>query len=189
MLLAMANSYAQPVLRTPDLAEAWRTAARLLEVADTSELEVDFDARVRSAEDLEPLMSLLPHADWWADGPGPGSSARGDSPMEHLPVRLSSWGMGPDMAGPLLAAVGASPAAIRWDFSGWPEAPDIGLGTGGTRGAYVTVCVNARDLDLTEPATDHTVFVHVKQVEAERAPWLAAQVGLRVIGELVMAPL
>lgn len=36
--------------------------------------------------------------------------------------------------------------------------------------------------------TDHTVFVHVKQIEAERAPWLAGQVGQQVIGDLVMAP-
>lgn len=41
---------------------------------------------------------------------------------------------------------------------------------------------------VAEPSADHTVFVHVKQVEAERAPWLAAQVGLTVIGDLVMAP-
>ncbi|WUD70692.1 hypothetical protein OG937_02840 [Streptomyces sp. NBC_00510] len=52
----------------------------------------------------------------------------------------------------------------------------------------MTLCVNARDLELEEPATDHTVFVHVKQIEAERAPWLAAQVGLQVIGDLVMTP-
>ncbi|MCP2340930.1 hypothetical protein FHU30_006312 [Actinomadura rupiterrae] len=32
------------------------------------------------------------------------------------------------------------------------------------------------------------MFVHVKQVEAERAPWLADKVGLQVIGELVEAP-
>lgn len=184
----MSNSYAQPVLRTLDLAEALQVAGRLLEIADTRELEVDFDARVCSAQVLEPLMSLLPDAAWWADGSGNGSSDRGDSPSEHLPVWLRSWAMSPDMVGPVLAAVGASPATIRWDFSGWPEAPDIGLDIGGSRGAYVTVCVNVRGLDLTEPAADHTVFVHVKQIEAERVPWLAAQVGLRVIGGLVMAP-
>lgn len=64
----------------------------------------------------------------------------------------------------------------------------MGLGVGGYRGAFVTLCLNSRDLDLEVPATDHTVFVHVKQFEAERAPWLAAQVGLQVIGDLVMAP-
>ncbi|MFI1093939.1 hypothetical protein [Streptomyces sp. NPDC020917] len=48
--------------------------------------------------------------------------------------------------------------------------------------------MNVRDFDLAEPATDHAVFVHVKQVEAERAPGRAACVGLHVIGELVMSP-
>ncbi|MGK5446319.1 hypothetical protein [Streptomyces radiopugnans] len=87
-----------------------------------------------------------------------------------------------------LRAVGDSPATVRWDFNAWSEAPEVGLGVGGARGAFVTLCVHARDLYLEEPAADHTVFVHVKQIEAERAPWLAAQVGLRVIGGLVMAP-
>jgi len=49
------------------------------------------------------------------------------------------------------------------------------------------LCVHARDLDLEELALDHTVFVHVSQVEVERAPWPAAKVGLRVIGDLVRA--
>jgi hypothetical protein len=52
----------------------------------------------------------------------------------------------------------------------------------------VTLCMHVRDLELEEPAPDHTVFVHVKEIEAERAPWLAAQVGLSVIGDLEMAP-
>ncbi|WP_225099645.1 hypothetical protein [Streptomyces sp. CoH27] len=48
---------------------------------------------------------------------------------------------------------------------------------------------NTPDLAVpTEPAPDHTLFVHVEQVEAARAPWPAAQVGQRVIGDLVTAP-
>ncbi|SCF72628.1 hypothetical protein GA0115259_101622 [Streptomyces sp. MnatMP-M17] len=97
--------------------------------------------------------------------------------------------MDPEAVDCFLAAAGDVPAMVRWDFDGWPAAPEIGLGPGGTRGAYVTVCVNARDLYLEEPATDHTVYVHVKQIEAHRAAWLAAQVGLEVIGELHMARL
>ncbi|MBQ0985021.1 hypothetical protein KBZ10_10935 [Streptomyces sp. F63] len=184
----MSNSYAQPILRTTDLARARQVVGQLLGIADTNELEVDFEARVFSARALTPLRELLPDPDWWSEGGGDTSSDQGGAASAHLPVRLQSWSMSPDSVEPLLKAVGESPATVRWDFSGWPEAPDVGLGTGGSRGAYVTLCVNARDLDLTEPATDHSVFVHVKQVEAERAPWLAAQAGLRVIGDLVMAP-
>ena len=186
----MSNSYAQPVLRTTDLAEALRAAGRLLDLADTRELEVDFEARVSTPLELERLSGVMPNADWWAYGADRhGSSDKGDAPAEWLPIYLSRWCMAPETVEAFVAAAGNVPAMVRWDFSGWPEAPEVGLGCGGTRGAYVTVCVNARDFYLDEPATDHTVFVHVKQVEAQRAPWLAAQVGLKVIGELEMARL
>ncbi|MFI7504002.1 hypothetical protein ACIBVL_37085 [Streptomyces sp. NPDC049687] len=186
----MANSYAQAVLTTPDLDEALRVAERLLDLADTRHLEVDFAARVSTTHELERLTAVMPDADWWSHEPGrDGSSRKGDSPSEWLPIFMSRWCMAPETVTAFLAAAGSAPAMVRWDFDGWPEAPEVGLGIGGTRGAYVTVCVNARDLDLEEPAPDHTVYVHVKQVEAQRAPWLAAQVGLQVIGELQMAPL
>ncbi|WP_427919233.1 hypothetical protein [Streptomyces sp. cg40] len=175
----MSNSYAQPVLRTTDLSAALRVAERLLAIADLRDLEVDLEARVSSADVLAALLKLIPGAERWAEG---------DDPAAHLPVRLRGWAMPPDAVEPFLRAVGESPASVRWDFNAWPEAPEAGLGVGGTRGAFVTLCVNVRDLELEEPAPDHTVFVHVKQIEAERAPWLAAQVGLGVIGELVMAP-
>ncbi|MFI5569314.1 hypothetical protein ACIA6T_18595 [Streptomyces sp. NPDC051740] len=99
---------------------------------------------------------------------------------DHLIVRIPPAGT--------WCLVGDSPATVRWDFTGWPEAPEAGLGAGGARGAFVTLCTHVRDLELEEPSTDHTVFVHVKQAEAERAPWLAAQAGLTVIGGLEMAP-
>ncbi|WP_433395602.1 hypothetical protein [Streptomyces sp. CA-146814] len=184
----MSNSYAQPVLRTGDLSEGLRSVERLLGIADLQDLEVDFEVLVSSAHVLTPLLKLFPDAEWWAEGGRGGSSAKGDEPSTHLPVRLRSWAPSPEAVGPFLGARGDSPATVRWDFMGWPAAPEVGLGCGGARGAFVTLCVNAHDLELDEPAPDHTVFVHVKQVEAERAPWLAAQVGLRVIGDLVMAP-
>lgn len=184
----MSNSFAQPILRTRELADAVRVVERLLAIADTSELEVDFEAQVFSEAALTPLLDVLPDVEWWSMRDEGVPSGESSDPSAHLPVWVRSWCMAPEVTGALLAAVGESPAAVRWDFTGWPEAPEIGLGIGGTRGAFVTLCVNARDLDLTEPATDHTVFVHVKQVEAERAPWLAARVGLHVIGDLVMSP-
>ncbi len=184
----MSHSYAQPILRTADPAAAMRVVQRLLAIADTSELEVDFEARVSSAPTMAALMGLLRDTDWWAEEDRKGSSEAGDDPLAHLPVRMLRWALPPAFVDPLVQATGRAPATVRWDFSGWPEAPEVGLGAGGCRGAFVTLCLNCRDLDLEVPATDHTVFVHVKQVEAERAPWLAARVGLQVIGELVMSP-
>ncbi|MFB7326092.1 hypothetical protein [Streptomyces sp. NPDC056190] len=186
----MANSYAQPILRTGDLAEALRVARQLLEVADTSTIEVDLEAVARTPRELDGLLEQMPEAEWWAYGPDrSGSSDDGDLPSDHLPVFLRDWSRPVHAVEVFLSAAGSAPAMVRWDFDGWPAAPEVGLGPGGTRGAYVTLAANARDLDLETPAGVHTVFVHVKQIEAERAPWLAAQVGLRVIGELVMAPL
>lgn len=186
----MANSYAQPILRTTSTAEALDVVRLLLDLADTTDLSVDFDARVSEAPVLDALLELLPDADWWTEmqSGGDASSDAGDDLHGHLPVRVTKWGLAPDTVDRLIAASARNPASIRWDFWAWPEAPETGLDRGGSRGAYVTLCLNAKDIDLFEPAADHTLFVHVKQVEAERAPWLAAQVGLRVIGELVMAP-
>ncbi|MEU6702133.1 hypothetical protein [Streptomyces wuyuanensis] len=186
----MANSYAQPILRTADLGEALRVVRQLLELADTGGLEADLEAVARTPRELERLAEVVPGADWWADGSGrPGTSREGGAAADHLPVFLSAWCRPTHLAEPFLAAAGSAPAMVRWDFNGWPAAPDIGLDRGGPRGAYITLVAHASDLELDEPADAHTVFVHVKQVEAERAPWLAAQVGLQVIGELVMAPL
>ncbi|WP_307035929.1 hypothetical protein [Streptomyces canus] len=184
----MSNSYAQPILRTADLSEGFRTVERLLGIADLGDLEVDFDVRISSTRSLSAVLAVLPDAEWWAEGGRGGSSERMDDPSAFLPIRLRGWAGAPGTVKPFLQAVGDSPATVRWDFNAWPEAPEVDLGVGGTRGAFVTLCVHARDLDLEEPAADYTVFVHVTQVEAERAPWLAAQVGLRVIGDSVMAP-
>ncbi|MDH2410698.1 hypothetical protein ACG5V6_09665 [Streptomyces chitinivorans] len=189
----MANSYAQPILRTGSLDEALRAARRLLELADTSTIEVDCEAIARTPRELDGLLAQIPEADWWPYGPGrpgrSGSSRDGDRPADHLPVFLSDWCRPVHTAEVFLAAAGSAPAMVRWDLTGWPAAPEIELGPGGTRGAYVTLTAHARDLYLEEPAGVHTVFVHVAQAEADRAPWLAAQVGLRVIGGPAMAPL
>lgn len=194
----MSNSYAQAVLRTPDLDEALRASHRLLALAETSGMDVTFLAVVRTPQALQQLDEILTDIHWWsvtpsalpegAAGAGPrASSYNSGDPAGHLPVFLKSFGQPPQIVDAFLAAAGDSPSVVCWDFNRWPQAPEIGLGFGGERGAYVSLCVNARDLYLDEPAQDHTLYVHVKQHEAERAPWLAAQVGLQVFGELVMA--
>ncbi|MFE1925910.1 hypothetical protein ACFW91_25480 [Streptomyces asoensis] len=184
----MSNSYAQPILRTADLSEALHVVKRLLDLADLEDLEIDFDGFVFSADVLTPLLELIPHSQWYAAGDTGGSSEKGDDPAAHFPVRFRAFAEEPEVVGPFLDVIGDSLATVRWDFMGWPEAPEVGLDVGGARGAFVTLGVNVRDLDLEEPSADYTVWVHVKYVEAERAPWLAAKVGLSVIGDLVMAP-
>ncbi|MGW0903345.1 hypothetical protein [Streptomyces sp. NPDC002853] len=186
----MSNSYAQPILRTPDLAEGLRVVERLLAIAELGDISVDLDVRIFSEQTLAPLLELLPGAQRLPESDLVDSTATGGELSAHLPMRLREWGMPLQVVQPFLRAVDDNPATVRWDFAGWPPAPEVGLDVGGTRGAFITLCANARDLDLDfeRPGTDHTLFVHVKQIEAHRAPWLAAQVGLSVIGDLVMAP-
>ncbi|MDR3080136.1 MAG: hypothetical protein LBV60_04280, partial [Streptomyces sp.] len=61
----MSNSYAQPILRTADLSEGLRVVQSLLEIADLSALEVDFDTRISSPRSLSGVLTLLPDAEWW----------------------------------------------------------------------------------------------------------------------------
>ncbi|MGR4880637.1 hypothetical protein ACIPUC_14590 [Streptomyces sp. LARHCF249] len=184
----MSNSYGQAVLRTPDLEEALRAVHQLLALADTSGMDVTFLARVHTPQALERVGKILTEMSWWSEGADRSAPFDdSDNPAEHLPVLVKSFCLSPDAVEELLAAVGGGGSVVCWDFSSWPEAPEVGLGPGGERGAYVSLCVNARDLYLDEPSEDHTVYAHVKQHEAERAPWLAAQIGLQVFGELVMA--
>lgn len=180
MLHAVSNSYAQPILRTDDLTEALRTIADLVGIAHKHWLVVDFDVRVDSDRVLASLRAVMPDAECWSIDEGLRSSG--------LPVWLRSWGLPPEVVEAVLTAAGDIPLTIRWDFSGWPAAPDIGLDSGGPRGAFVTLCSHTADLDLTEPASDYVVYVHVKQRAAARDPWLASRVGRQVIGDLVMAP-
>ncbi|WP_329027877.1 MULTISPECIES: hypothetical protein [unclassified Streptomyces] len=184
----MSNSYALPILRTADLSEALRAVDGLLGIADLTGLEIDYEALISSPATLERLLGLLPRATWYAKGDEDASKEAGDDPAAHLPIRWSAWAESPETVPGFLAALNGTPATVRWDFMGWPPAPEVGLGYGGTRGAFVTLCVNVHDLELKTPAADHMVYVHVKQIEAERAPWLAEQVGLRVIGDMVEAP-
>ncbi|WLQ37975.1 hypothetical protein P8A18_33025 [Streptomyces castrisilvae] len=184
----MSNSYALPILRTSDLAEAVRVVEVLLEIADLRDLEVDYEAAVSSPNTLKMLLELLPYARWYArDGEITSSQASDESSM-HLPLRLRALAEPPETVHGFTATLNGTPATVRWDFMGWPAAPEIGMDIGGARGAFVTLCINLHDLELEEPASDHTVYVHVKYFETQRAHWLAEQVGLQVIGDGVEAP-
>lgn len=185
----MSNSYAHPVLRTTDLDEALDVVEQLLALGDTSQLEVDFDADITSPDALRLLLTLLPDADWWGRDPAVASNTTGASPYDNLPLHLRRWSVPTEFVTPFLSALGTESAAIRWDFNGWPAAPSVGLAPAGTRSAFLTLSVNSRDIHLDEPSPDHTVHVHVSGFQPERASWLAAQVGLQLLGAPAMSEL
>ncbi|WP_330306852.1 MULTISPECIES: hypothetical protein [unclassified Streptomyces] len=187
----MSNSRAAAVLTTPDLTEALRAIRTLLDIADLHHSEVDFEAVIHSPEVLTRVRHVLPDLEWWAKaGKQHGSSEAGDDPAACLPVRVNDWCHPLDVAEPFIAALGPSPAAIRWDLNAWPEVPEAGLEYISQKYAYLTLALNSRDIYQDEPSTDHTVYVHVpSDDDTARIEWLAAQVGGRFTGRIEIAPL
>lgn len=182
----MSNSYAQAVLRTADTSEALAIVGHLLGISDTSELEVDFEFKVDEVVP-ESMKALLPGLEWWSEADeGPTSP---DGRPSARPLRARVWSESPDKIGEFLDFTGGGlSASVRWDFTSWPSAPEVGLDICGTRGSFMTLCVNADDLYLDEPGANHTLYVHTKYYERERIGWLAAQVHLSPFGPFVMAP-
>ncbi|MEV3987656.1 hypothetical protein AB0J57_01980 [Streptomyces sp. NPDC049837] len=79
--------------------------------------------------------------------------------------------------------MGDNPATFSWWGLTWPAVPEMGLPPE-LKYADVQVVFNHRSIHLEgPPAADHTVFVHVRYSTRARAQWLAAQAGLRVIGD------
>lgn len=77
--------------------------------------------------------------------------------------------------------IGSGTGSIDWDFFSWPAVPELGLEVR-NKDAYVQIAINSQDVYRETPATDHTVFVHFRQGDVERAEWLAQEVGLQPIG-------
>ncbi|MFI8345520.1 hypothetical protein ACIF8W_36450 [Streptomyces sp. NPDC085639] len=190
----MSNSDAAAVLTTPDLAGAVRAVRTLLDIADTTGAEVDFEAVIRSPEVLARVLEVLPALKWWAvAGEQHGSSDAGDDPARCLPIRVFDWCHPLGLAESFVAALGPDPAAVRFDLEAWPEVPGAGLERVSQKYAYLTLSVNSRDLSQDELFEDHSVHVHVRNAahaeDTARIAWLAAQVGGRFVGRVESAPL
>ncbi|MDX3539322.1 hypothetical protein PV721_34360 [Streptomyces sp. MB09-01] len=188
----MGNSDAAAVLTTSDLDGAMRAVRTLLDVADTADGEVDFEAVVRSPDVLGRVGQVLPGLVWWSmAGKADGSSEAGDDPADCLPIRVFDWCRPLESAEPFIAALGPDPAAVRWDLAGWPEAPEAGLERVSQKYAYLTLSVNSRDLYQDDLSPDHTVHVHVRNAvhDTARIRWLADRVGGRFTGRVESAPL
>ncbi|WP_329303044.1 hypothetical protein OG410_36450 [Streptomyces sp. NBC_00659] len=141
---------------------------------------------IRSPEVLTQVRHVLPGLTWWAAaGEEHGSSEAGDNPAGCLPIRVFDWCRPLDRAEPFIAALGADPAAVRWDLDAWPAVPEAGLEAISQKYAYLTLTVNSRDLYQDEPS-------HVRDRNGDqtaRAHWLADQVGGRFTGRVELAPL
>ncbi|WP_328789981.1 hypothetical protein [Streptomyces sp. NBC_00273] len=188
----MSNSDAAAVLTTPDLEEAIRAVRTLLDIADTSGGEVDFEAVIRSPEVLARVLEVLPALKWRSmDAPEQASSEAGDDPARCLPIAVFDWCHPLELAEPFIAALGPDPAAVRFDLNAWPEVPEAGLERVSQKYAYLTLSVNSRDLYQCELSEDHTVHVHVRNTawpaHTARVRWLADQIGGRFTGRVETA--
>ncbi|MFF4174080.1 hypothetical protein [Streptomyces sp. NPDC001744] len=205
----MSHDIAYPVFRTPHPELALRTARRLMEFGRCESSEVAAYAELFSVAEVRRAAEALPEG-WFRGasrrgefegipfeeqpafvfGVPAGDLPAGEAAFEgRLPVE---WGTSDLPIGSVedafTAAIGPNAGAINWHSLCWPDAPEAGF-HGDSKHAEVTLLFNTRSRALHEPADDHTLLVHVRsavfdgvQTREPYAHWLAAQVGLTVIG-------
>ncbi|MFF9085902.1 hypothetical protein ACF1BE_05715 [Streptomyces sp. NPDC014991] len=205
----MSNDVACPVFRSPDPALALSTARRLMEFGRCEHSRVSAYAELSSVAEVRQMAEAMPKG-WFrgtsgleefqgvpfADQPAlvVGVPASG-LPTEaaafegRLPVEWEVWDLPVDsIEDAFTAAIGSNVGLINWESLQWPDAPEAGF-HGESKHAEVTLLFNSHTRGLDGPTDDHTVLVHVRsavfdgrQTREPYAQWLAAQVGLTVIG-------
>ncbi|MBL1087291.1 hypothetical protein JK359_35975 [Streptomyces actinomycinicus] len=195
----MSHAIAYPVLETRDLTEALDGARRLLRIADLEQAEIWAYARLTTADEVRRMREAIPAA-WYArqfdaaqvageetcfvEGPDLPIDTAGlagllplEAAVEEMPLRDIPEGFEETF----LSAMGAGPGSLAWWWTTWPAVPALGLPPDAKHGE-VQIAVNSADLYRQVPADSHTLFVHVRSSQPERAEWLAAQAGLQIIG-------
>ncbi|MFD8010841.1 hypothetical protein [Streptomyces sp. NPDC058955] len=206
----MSNDVAYPVFRTPDPELALSTARRLMEFGRCEYTNVSLYAEFRSADEAWRAAKELPEG--WFRGQELDGEFDRRVPFEDLPawlVGVLGAGLPTDPAAyegrlpvdyelphqavgsvedAFTAGIGPSVGEINWQDLCWPDAPEVGL-RGESKHAEVTLLLNTGTRGYDEPADDHTVLLHVRDAEVDGRQssepyvhWLAAQVGLTVIG-------
>ncbi|WHM41020.1 hypothetical protein [Streptomyces sp. BPTC-684] len=195
----MSHATAYPVLRTVDLIQALDAARRLLRIADLSQTEIYAYAKMTTVDEVRRMRAAVPGAWYIRDFDAVEAAEEGTCVVEGLDLPADADGLAgllpleatvekmPFRDAPegyeeaFLSAVGVGPASLEWWWTTWPAVPALDLPPD-AKHAEVQIAVNSADLYREDPADDHTLFVHVRSGQAERAEWLAAQVGLHVIG-------
>ncbi|MCX5409915.1 hypothetical protein OHA37_39510 [Streptomyces sp. NBC_00335] len=145
---------------------------------------VGLDAELCRVEEVLEALEVFPQG-WYSGG---DSLLRGvDLPRDAtalaglLPMKLSVEE--PVDSDLLERAAGvlrkASWGQIDWMALSWPAVPELDLGPEHAR-TGVQACFNS-DAD-GNPATNHTVYVHVRPFTEERAQHLAKQIGHEIVG-------
>ncbi|MFF2748153.1 hypothetical protein ACFVVA_21715 [Kitasatospora sp. NPDC058048] len=187
----MSTSHVLPVLRTTNRWVAYDAAQRLLGITvHRHSTEANAYADELTAAEARRLFEAFP------DHVHPGGQERtvGTDELRRLLAAgdprvdaLAPFGFQLDErpAGSIedrfLALLGSSPASLSWDGFAWPAAPELGLDVR-AKDAGVQIALSSDNVDFDRPADDHTLFIHFRQGDVERAEWLARQVGLAPVG-------
>ncbi|MBP0451386.1 hypothetical protein J5Y04_17800 [Kitasatospora sp. RG8] len=188
----MSTSNAIPVLRTPDLRSAYQAAQRILDLAiPMDRFNISAEAQARTLAEAQRMAAAFPDARLCTEDPYRPEShddvrrmvVAGDEGVSAaLPVVLviENQPVG-SIEERFLDMIGSGPAYVDWDYFSWPAVPELGLDVR-NKDAYVQIVFNCHGVGREVPASDHTVYIHFREGDVERAEWLARQAGLQPIG-------
>lgn len=180
----MGDSVAFPVIKTNDAEEAMTVARALVNCSSSPDRSFFIDAELCSVAEVLKACELFPISFYTSEGSviQAGELPRSAEGLEELlPVTFSAEsderGELPD--GTVLLLAGASRGQLAWMGVSWPAVPELGLGFERAR-TGVQACFNSTADG--EPTRGHTVLVHVRQGQENRAIHLARLVGRALIG-------
>jgi hypothetical protein len=104
--------------------------------------------------------------------------------LPDLPVEVASVDQPIDSpVEPFLSVVGDDGGGVLWGLHFWPPVAELDLSLEPNH-AHLQLSINSVGIWATEPATGHTLYVHVHPSEECRAEWLAQSIGSRIIGPM-----
>ncbi|MFF8320880.1 hypothetical protein ACF06V_27405 [Streptomyces bobili] len=190
----MGNSRAYPLFRTADAVEALAQALRLSALLAGRDDEVTLMADLLTVEDARRMAAALPdarfhHAKGRRD-PATGDyldfdldiAAAGHAALEtELPLSVLHYVPRGTVEERFMRSVGRGMASIGLGGR-WPDDPETDS-CGSATYDGVEVMFNCADVNWSQPADHHTVFVHVDKFgDLPRAEKLAAYLGSTVLG-------
>ncbi|MEU6974295.1 hypothetical protein AB0A71_42595 [Kitasatospora aureofaciens] len=187
----MSTSRALPVLRTPDLRAAHDAARRLLALATGVE-HCDADGRTtaRTVAEARRLYETFPDARATAHHAPPGFTEvralfdAGDPRFDALlPLEFQVERPAGTFEERFLDVLGSGAGSLSWSHFFWPAVPELGMAAR-AKDSHLQIALNSDGVHFLRPAGHHTLFVHFRDGDVERARRLARQAGLADDGQV-----
>ncbi len=182
--MLVGDSVAFPVLRTGDAETALAVACALVCCSSSPDRSVFVDAELTCVIEVMKARDMFPESFYTSGNVFLRAEELPQGPAELarlLPVTFSAETdeRGELPCGTVLLLGGARCGQLAWMGVRWPAVPELGLGPEWARTGVQASFNSTAD---GEPAVGHTVLVHVRRGEDERAGHLARQVGQTLIG-------